>query len=275
MHSERKKEAAARPLGRTVFFLGKPVRKTSLFPELFARLEAEGQEVQIHLPHDSGVFFPDWARTGDVFLHRGLFPGVLTALLRQEQRGMRFYNTIAATQAVMDRLELHQRLERAGLPIPFWQSAENWQEVLTIRPGTNLMVKARDGFIGRGAGVTRLDSKGRAGPPPLPFPGPYLVEERIATDGWDRKLYVVGRECRGLLKKWPREEGTASLPFSPDAGLCDLALRAGQALGLEIYGADFVIGPDGPVIVDVNPFPSFKGIPDAASLIAGYLRSQR
>lgn len=30
-----------------------------------------------------------------------------------------------------------------------------------------------------------------------------------------------------------------------------------------------VLGPDGPVIVDINDFPSFRQVPDAASRLAG------
>lgn len=280
-HAEQRKTAArsqSQSSGRTIFLLGKPVRENTLFPELFALLEAEGQEVHVHLPHASGVFFPPWARADDTLLHRGLFPGVLAALALQEQAGLRFYNRIAATRLVMNRLELHQRLADAELPIPDWQRVDNWDEILELRPGKDLVIKAANGFIGRGAGVVRLERRQRGLPPPCAessFPGPYVAEELIAGDGRDRKLYVVGKECRGLLKKWPREEGRSSRPFSPDAELADLAVRAGQLLGLEIYGVDFVFGPDGPVIVDVNPFPSFKGIPDAAGLIAGYLRSRR
>ncbi|WP_406418928.1 hypothetical protein [Streptomyces sp. NBC_00842] len=39
--------------------------------------------------------------------------------------------------------------------------------------------------------------------------------------------------------------------------------------GLDLYGIDVVLGPDGPVIVDINDFPSFRQVPDAVSRLAG------
>jgi len=111
----------------------------------------------------------------------------------------------------------------------------------------------------------------RSWPADAPFPGPYLVQDRVAHDGWDRKVYVAGRACRGLLKPWPRRESAAQRPFAPEPMLGDLALAVGRVLGLEIYGVDFVVGETGPLIVDVNGFPGFKGVPDAARLIGDYL----
>ncbi|MDQ4069776.1 MAG: hypothetical protein M3203_09965, partial [Actinomycetota bacterium] len=51
------------------------------------------------------------------------------------------------------------------------------------------------------------------------------------------------------------------------------AVAAGAALGLEIFGVDLVVGGDGPVVVDVNGFPGFKGVPPAAAWIADHLRA--
>ena len=64
----------------------------------------------------------------------------------------------------------------------------------------------------------------RSWPADAPFPGPYLVQDRVAHDGWDRKVYVASRACRGLLKPWPRRESAAQRPFAPEPMLGDLAL---------------------------------------------------
>ena len=39
--------------------------------------------------------------------------------------------------------------------------------------------------------------------------------------------------------------------------------RARAAFGLQAYGVDLLITPDGPVVVDVNAFPGFRSMPDA------------
>jgi ribosomal protein S6--L-glutamate ligase len=84
-------------------------------------------------------------------------------------------------------------------------------------------------------------------------------------------VYVAGRACRGLLKPWPRRGSAAQRPFAPEPLLGDLARAVGRVLELEIYGVDFVVGETGPLIVDVNGFPGFKGVPEAARLIVEHL----
>jgi len=121
----------------------------------------------------------------------------------------------------------------------------------------------------RGVGVV----DGVSLPEREPFPGPFVVQERVDGDGLDRKLYVVGETVRGVLRAWPPrtladKRGTAFVPSDDER---QLALLTGRALGLELFGVDVLYGAAGPVVVDVNAFPGFKGVPDAASLLQHYL----
>ena len=56
----------------------------------------------------------------------------------------------------------------------------------------------------------------------------------------------------------------------------DAALAAGQAMGLEIYGVDVLRAPEGTDfwVVDVNAFPSYKGIEGATDRIVELLLRQ-
>lgn len=47
-----------------------------------------------------------------------------------------------------------------------------------------------------------------------------------------------------------------------------IAARVGEVYGLDLFGLDVLLGPDGPVVVDVNDFPSFRQVPDAAARVA-------
>ncbi|MBG6191119.1 glutathione synthase/RimK-type ligase-like ATP-grasp enzyme [Arthrobacter sp. CAN_A212] len=42
-------------------------------------------------------------------------------------------------------------------------------------------------------------------------------------------------------------------------------------LALQIFGVDFLMGEAGPVIVDVNPFPGFRGVGEGPAMIAEHL----
>ena len=259
----------SRPDGPMAFLLGKPIRGESVFPEVFERLRRHGREVRVHLPHETGDFVPAWLADAALLVHRGLNPAALAALIDLEQAGLRCCNRIAATLAVNDRHGLQQRLETAGLPVPTGSLATTWTEALVRAQGRAVVVKAVDGRLGRGARVVVVEAA--AGPPEAPFPGPYLVQDRVTHDGWDRKVYVAGPAYRGLLKPWPRRGSADRRPFAPEPMLGDLALAVGRVLGLEIYGVDFVVGGTGPLIVDVNVFPGFKGVPEAARLIVDHL----
>jgi hypothetical protein len=51
----------------------------------------------------------------------------------------------------------------------------------------------------------------------------------------------------------------------------DLALRAGAATGLGLFGLDIIEGADGPVVVDTNYFPGYKGCVGVAGPMAAYV----
>lgn len=97
-----------------------------------------------------------------------------------------------------------------------------------------------------------------------------MIQDLVTGDGRDHKVYLAGRHVRGLLKAAPAGNPTTEA-FVPSEELAAMASRTGAALGLDVYGVDLVVGPYGPRVIDVNPFPGFRGIPDAAALVASHL----
>jgi hypothetical protein len=87
------------------------------------------------------------------------------------------------------------------------------------------------------------------------------------VDGVVVKFYGV---ADGRFFRCFTEHGTvpAALP-----ALWDAAHAGAAALGLEVFGGDLVVSPDGrPVIIDLNDWPSFARCRDeAADAIAGYV----
>ena len=98
---------------------------------------------------------------------------------------------------------------------------------------------------------------------------PVLVQQFVPNDGMDLKLYVVRSEVFGVRKPSPllRERGPGER-CAVNESVRKIALRCGELFNLSLYGVDLVEGPDGPVVVDVNYFPSYRTIPGAAALIA-------
>jgi len=47
--------------------------------------------------------------------------------------------------------------------------------------------------------------------------------------------------------------------------------RLGRKFGMTVFGVDYILTKDGPYIVDVNDFPSFRSIPEGVSLISDHI----
>lgn len=256
---------------RLAFVLGKRPRPATIVAELVARMRADGWETAVDLPNDEAGVLAGRPFEANLVVQRGLRQSTLRELAAFESAGVRCCNRVRATLAVADRIGVVQRLALAGVPVPATRLADVWSDVRDAAAAGQVFVKSGDGSKGRGAGVIGA----RDGVPPNPpFDGPWVIQDVVCGDGRVRKIYVAGRHVRALLKPAGTDEpqrGHARLRPSP--ALIDIAVRTGAALDLEIYGVDILIGDDGPAVVDVNPFPGFREVPDAADLIACHLKT--
>jgi glutathione synthase/RimK-type ligase-like ATP-grasp enzyme len=116
--------------------------------------------------------------------------------------------------------------------------------------------QALDSFAGRG----------------IPFA---VVQEHVEGDLV--KFYGVGRGDEVPGSNWfewfyHRDKGMTGYAFRAER-LREVARAAAWALGVEIFGGDAIIRPDGePVIIDLNAWPSYALFRDkAAQSIADYL----
>ena len=100
--------------------------------------------------------------------------------------------------------------------------------------------------------------------------GCLLAQPYLANPGHDVKLYNTGDEVFAAVRRSPLHPGAEvveeQIPVTPE--LHELAVAVGRAFGLDIYGIDVVATPDGWVVLDVNDFPSFGMVPDAAARLA-------
>lgn len=260
--------------GRVAFVLGKPPRPDTVVKATIDAMRASGFAVTVHLPHDDGGVTPSELLVADVIVQRGLRSDVLRELLAVESAGVRCCNRIGATIATADRVAVAQRLADAGIGVPRTRAVASWDQVGDAAAADSVVVKSRDGGIGRGAQVL-VALRGEL-PATPPFDGPWVVQRYVPGDGHVRKLYVAGRRQRALRKpaSCPDADAPAAPePFRPSPELADLAAAAGAALGLDIYNVDVIVGPDGPCVVDVNPFPGFRAVPDAAELVTAHVQA--
>jgi ribosomal protein S6--L-glutamate ligase len=253
------------------FLLGKPVKPDTVFPEVFARLEAMRFRLDVHVPR-SGTCLTETVSGSSLVVQRRLAQDVMRAVRRIEVAGLRCCNPVASTRLAANRMWTMDRLGRNGIPTPVSVQLADWDAVCRSARGP-VVIKAVDGLVGRGRQVFVAPDGDL--PPNEPFAGPYVLQEHIESGDGMYKLYVAGPHVRCLIRPSEahvlrQERGT---PCEVDDDFKRLALLTGQALNLDIYGVDVLCGAHGPAVVDVNPFPGFRGVPDGARMIAEHLAS--
>lgn len=247
--------------GSIAFVLGRPAGPRSVLHEVWARLRGAGAQVTVATVADRDLLQDAWS--ADLRVLKDLGPVPLRVLA---DRGLACCNDASATVRSLDKPAVGRALRAAGVPVPDEVLLDDWRAVRRAAGSAPVVVKPRSGS--QGEGVLLLD-----GPAPRtpPGPGPWLVQERVQGDGLDRKLYVVGDSVDAVLRTWPAPADRSGRPEEVDPVLASLARRAAAALGLEVCGVDVLVTADGPVVVDVNAFPGFKGVPGAAERLSAHL----
>lgn len=255
---------------RVTLLLGKPPRSGTLLAEVADDLAGHGAVVTLRLPHQEPVE-PDNLDGEGLIVHRGLNASLAPLLASAHERGVPLCNPWPADGLLRDRRAWREALVADGIPLPPGHTVEHWHQVLEMAGSEPVVAKA---LAGPGRGESVVTGRAASLPADAPFPGPYLVEPRLPAEEEDRKLYVAGGAVRGLLKPSTLEHPhvTSGRPFTPDAALAELALEASRVLGAHLLGVDVLRTPSGPIVVDVNGFPGFRGVDDAPALVSAHIR---
>lgn len=232
-------------------------------------LRRAGFEVTEAIPEEA-VARPDLLRVeADLYVvksHTELAFSLSGALHAAGARQLNPYPSWVATQ---DKLVAARYLRAAGVPTPrCWMTADLslLAEVVDEVP---LIVKPHRGH--RGAGIHVAADRAALAAVPVGA-DPVIVQEHVPGPGEDLKVYVVGEEVFAVRKPFsPTSFAEPGRPAPVDDELVAIARRCGEVLGLGLYGLDVIESPDGPVVVDVNTFPGYKGVPDPAPRIAAYI----
>jgi ribosomal protein S6--L-glutamate ligase len=182
-----------------------------------------------------------------------------------------------ATTTALDRAATAEALDRAGVPQPRTWSFPALRDLAADAATLPwpLVVKSRTSsrrdLVRLVPGPTELAEL-------LPDWGdePVIAQEFAANDGFDIKVWVIGENVSAARRRSALE----SIDKSADEHLdpADLpeewvqaARNAGAALGLELYGVDVLITDGRPVVVDINPFPGFRGARSPADSLLRFL----
>jgi ribosomal protein S6--L-glutamate ligase len=183
--------------------------------------------------------------------------------------GVPLLNPYPGCATLQDKLVAVSRLRSFGVPVPTSWTTGHPALLADVVDSWPVIVKPHRGHRGAGVHLAR-DAAELARLPP--FETPVIVQSFAPGPGEDLKVYVVGEEVSAVRKPFGPDSFTRpGIPAPVEPAVWDAAMRCGEGFGLGLYGLDVIESPDGPVVVDVNYFPGYKGVPGAAEQIAAYV----
>lgn len=236
--------------------------------ELFETLRRHGHEVELGVADELLMDTTQLIPRHDLYIlksHTALWLSLAGILHGQ---GACIVNPYPSCLAAHDKIIAERHLEAAGIPTPRSWVTGDLSLLHAVSTERALIVKPYIG--GRGVGVVLAKDPHDLAAIPAPQQ-PMLVQEYIPGD--EIKVAVIGETVVGVRKvETPAGSQRIVCPVSDDVRA--IALRCGKVFGLGLYGLDVIEGPNGPAVIDVNYFPSYKGVPNAAALLADYIEEQ-
>jgi ribosomal protein S6--L-glutamate ligase len=85
-------------------------------------------------------------------------------------------------------------------------------------------------------------------------------------------MWVIDQQIFAARRRTPLEPNVSKedFPISPQElppAWAHIAKEIGHVFNMRLYGIDLLMTEHGPIIVDVNGFPGFRGVPGADSAL--------
>jgi len=212
----------------------------------------------------------------DLYLLKSHAPQALAVAHALEQRGALVVNSWAASVACQDRVLMSERMRDANLPWPVTRSFSSLESLLADHASlANLpfpqIIKSY--YSHRGDLVAKVDNIDEL---EALFPAwsqePVVLQEFAAGDGWDIKMWVIDQQIFAARRRTPLEPGASKEDFPISlkelpADWAHIAKEIGRIFNMRLYGIDLLMTEKGPIIIDVNGFPGFRGVTGADSAL--------
>ncbi|UQW99737.1 ATP-grasp domain-containing protein [Streptomyces sp. RerS4] len=259
---------------RLCFLVEEHYRRDGMPNEVIGQLTAWGHRVDVVRPGGSLLRMAEVVRAGahDAWVLKTVSGGPgLTLLEAAAAAGAATVNDARAIRGVRDKALAAAIGHAHGLPQPATYAAAR-PELLAEIPAEEypLVVKPADGSSGRSVHLLPSPDRLAALLPLLAGEGMLIAQPYVPNSGTDVKVYCVDGELFATERRSPLHPGSGvrerRVPLPREVAA--IASRVGEVYGLDLYGVDVLLGPDGPVVVDVNDFPSFRQVPDAAARVA-------
>ena len=247
-----------------------PTRMSPTMPEVVQMLENWGCEVDIIYPEERITQLSQVRPEHDLYILKSGTELALSLAGALHAMGARILNPYPVAAMMRDKITSMRTLEAAGVPVPETYVTSHSRRLAPLLDGGPLVLKPYRGSQGRGVHVIwdsdELDDVSNE-------EGPVFAQRYHKPEGEDHKIYVIGDQMFGVKRIFPATtyEEKIGRPFTITAELREIALLCGRAFGVELFGFDVVMSGGRPYVVDIQSFPGFKGVPDAALRLSDYI----
>ncbi|MCF3147176.1 ATP-grasp domain-containing protein [Streptomyces platensis] len=264
---------------RLCFLVEEQYRHDGMPLEVIHQLRAWGHRVDVLWPGRSLIRISEAIQAGshDAWVLKTVSGGPgLTLLEAAASVGLTTVNDVRAIRGVRDKALAAVIARGKGLPVPVTYAAARPEEFAEIAEAEfPLVVKPADGSSGRAVRLVAtpdrlLEPGGPGAGPDGPAGGLLIAQPYVPNSGTDLKVYSVAGELYATERCSPLHPAHAvrerQVPLTPE--VARITAEIGDVFGLDLYGVDILLGPDGPVVVDINDFPSFRQVPDAVARVS-------
>jgi ribosomal protein S6--L-glutamate ligase len=245
-------------------------RKSPIMPEVVQLLQQWGATVDVIYPDEKLTDLSSVSIEHDLYVLKSGTDLSLSLAGALHAAGAQILNPFPVAATLRNKITATRILQRAGVPVPETYVTTHAKQLAPLLEAGPLVVKPYRGSQGRGVHVVwdaeELDDLSADG-------GAVFAQRYHQPEGLDRKIYCIGDQMFGVMRVWPArtyDEKTGE-PFTITPELREIALRCGRAFGVELFGFDVVLSHGRPYVVDIQGFPGFKGVPDAALRLADYI----
>ncbi|MFF4948125.1 RimK family alpha-L-glutamate ligase [Streptomyces chattanoogensis] len=259
---------------RLCFLVEEQYRHDGMPLDVVRRLNAWGHQVEVMRPGRSLIRMSEAIRAGshDAWVLKTVSGGPGLSLLEAAAAvGLTTVNDARAIRGVRDKALAAVIARSHGLPTPVTYAASRPEEFAQI-PDADFPLVVKPAYGSSGRAVRLVESPDRLTDPGAEPAGDGLLiaQPYVPNSGTDLKVYCVAGDLFATERCSPLHPGHAVLerqvPLTRE--VAGIAEEVGAVFGLDLYGVDFLLGPDGPVVVDINDFPSFRQVPDAVARVS-------
>jgi ribosomal protein S6--L-glutamate ligase len=189
----------------------------------------------------------------------------MDALAQLEAAGTPVVNKPRALEIAIDKYLSLALLARAGIRVPETIIVQGEASARHAWDQLGGSCVAKPLFGSRGRGISRVSSDSEA--TAIGAGGVAYLQEFIPHPGWDLRILVVGDDAFAMRRvaaagEWRTNVSLGGRPETVEvpAEVIAIARRAAATVGATIAGVDILPGPDGPVVLEVNAVPAWRGL---------------